>query len=184
LPGSALRKKIGIPLVRFCWKALASPPRIASYICRGGPLSGPPRSHRGMSNGCSFWWWVAFFALIIFLLVGDLCCFTAIQGHQAQGVASVERLLVSWSAVRPVCAVRRAGPGRNYWSGLPVEQSLSVDNLFVFLVIFRLFRRPRKYQSRSVLGYPGRPSSCRGSHLHGCDARQQIQWILYLFGIS
>ena len=38
--------------------------------------------------------------------------------------------------------------GQEFFAGYLVEQSLSVDNLFVFLLLFEYFRVPQKYQDR------------------------------------
>ena len=43
------------------------------------------------------------------------------------------------------------GPGTEYFAGYITEKSLSVDNLFVFLIIMTKFAVPREYQQKVLL---------------------------------
>ncbi|EPS67231.1 hypothetical protein M569_07543, partial [Genlisea aurea] len=45
------------------------------------------------------------------------------------------------------------GKSSEFFAGYLLEQSLSVDNLFVFVLIFKYFKVPRAYQQNSVLSY-------------------------------
>ena len=68
-------------------------------------------------------------------------------------------------------------------TGYVIEESLSVDNLFVFLLIFRYFQVPRHYQ-HSVLfwGVIGALILRAIFILAGVQLLNRFEWIIYLFG--
>jgi tellurite resistance protein TerC len=68
-------------------------------------------------------------------------------------------------------------------TGYLIEESLSVDNLFVFLVIFRFFAVPRRYQ-REILfwGVLGALVMRAIFILVGIKLLNAFEWIIYIFG--
>jgi len=73
--------------------------------------------------------------------------------------------------------------GLEFFTGYVIEKSLSVDNLFVFLVLFRVFAVKDEYQHR-VLGY-GIVGALllRGAMIWaGAALLQRFAWITYVFG--
>jgi tellurite resistance protein TerC len=68
-------------------------------------------------------------------------------------------------------------------TGYLIEESLSVDNLFVFLVIFRYFAVPRRYQ-RDILfwGVVGALVMRATFILVGIKLLNAFEWIIYIFG--
>jgi predicted tellurium resistance membrane protein TerC len=55
--------------------------------------------------------------------------------------------------------MRKGGTkGAEYFAGYILEQSLSVDNLFVFILVFKYFRVPREDQDKVLLRIPGNAS--------------------------
>ena len=68
-------------------------------------------------------------------------------------------------------------------TGYVIEESLSVDNLFVFLLIFRYFQVPKHYQ-HSVLfwGVIGALIMRAVFILAGVQLLNRFEWIIYLFG--
>jgi tellurite resistance protein TerC len=68
-------------------------------------------------------------------------------------------------------------------TGYLIEESLSVDNLFVFLVIFRYFAVPRKYQHGVLLWGVIGALVMRGIFiLVGIKLLNAFSWIIYVFG--
>ncbi|MEP6836028.1 MAG: TerC family protein [Gemmatimonas sp.] len=97
------------------------------------------------------WWWVGFNALVLGLLALDLGVF-----HRESKAVSVKEAL-GWSAVWIALAIvfglgigyamgRQAS--LEFFAGYLVEEALSVDNLFVFIMIFGFFRIPAALQHR------------------------------------
>jgi tellurite resistance protein TerC len=68
-------------------------------------------------------------------------------------------------------------------TGYLIEESLSVDNLFVFLVIFRYFAVPRKYQHGVLLWGVVGALVMRGIFIVvGIKLLNAFSWIIYVFG--
>ena len=95
--------------------------------------------------------WVGFNAFVIALLALDLGVF-----HREAHVVSVREAAI-WSAVWVSLSLgfnyfvyRFLGPqaGLEFLTGYLIEKALSVDNIFVFVLIFGYFGVPAKYQHR------------------------------------
>jgi tellurite resistance protein TerC len=73
--------------------------------------------------------------------------------------------------------------GLEFFTGYVIEKALSVDNLFVFLVVFRVFAVKEEYQQR-VLGYGILGALLmRGAMIAaGAALIHRFDWIMYVFG--
>jgi tellurite resistance protein TerC len=73
--------------------------------------------------------------------------------------------------------------GLEFFTGYLIEKALSVDNIFVFVVIFAYFQVPQKYQHRVLfLGILG-ALLLRGTLIFlGAALIQRFEWIIYIFG--
>jgi tellurite resistance protein TerC len=70
-----------------------------------------------------------------------------------------------------------------FLTGYLIEESLSVDNLFVFLVIFRYFAVPRKYQHQILFWGVVGALVMRGIFiLVGIKLLNRFSWLIYVFG--
>ena len=68
-------------------------------------------------------------------------------------------------------------------TGYLIEESLSVDNLFVFLVIFRYFAVPRRYQHEILFWGVLGALVMRGVFiLVGIKLLNAFEWLIYIFG--
>lgn len=73
--------------------------------------------------------------------------------------------------------------GGEYFAGYVTEKSLSVDNLFVFLIIMTRFAVPRPYQQKVLLVGVAIAIVLRGLFIWaGAAAIAQFSWVFYLFG--
>ena len=99
----------------------------------------------------TFWLWIGFNVLVVSLLVVDLGIFQ----RKAHAVSVREAAL--WSAVWiglallfNVCIYIVSGSDRalQFLTGYVIEKSLSVDNIFIFVLIFSSLRVPALYQHR------------------------------------
>jgi tellurite resistance protein TerC len=71
----------------------------------------------------------------------------------------------------------------NFLTGYLVEYSLSVDNIFVFVLLFSYFRVPSQYQHRVLFWGILGALLMRGTMiLLGAALVERFEWILYLFG--
>ncbi|WP_300343818.1 TerC family protein [Nesterenkonia sp.] len=74
--------------------------------------------------------------------------------------------------------------GGEYFAGYVTEKALSVDNLFVFLVLMSSFAVPRAYQQKVLLIGIAIALVMRGAFIAvGAAAINAFAWVFYLFGI-
>jgi tellurite resistance protein TerC len=74
--------------------------------------------------------------------------------------------------------------GLDFLAGFLIEKSLSVDNLFVFLMIFTYFKVPAQYQHRVLFwGIVGALVLRAMMIFVGAALISRFHWILYLFGV-
>lgn len=142
------------------------------------------------------WMWGGFVVFVLAMLAVDMF---ALGGKGAHKVSVKEAL--GWSLVWVSLALLfnaglwwylDANVGREvantkaleFLSGYLIEKSLSVDNIFVFLMIFGYFAVPPEYQRRVLLyGVVGALLMRAVMILLGVWLVTQFSWVLYLFGI-
>ncbi len=77
-----------------------------------------------------------------------------------------------------------ADPGSEYFAGYVTEKALSVDNLFVFLIIMTSFRVPREDQQKVLLfGIVFALIARTGFIFLGAALINTFAWVFYLFGL-
>jgi len=142
----------------------------------------------------SWTWWVGFNAFVLVMLTVDLRVFHR-RSHE---VKFKEALL--WSAMWILVALlfnlalwrgwlgsyppsERLHVAANFLTGYLVEKSLSVDNLFVFAVIFTYFAVPATYHHRVLFyGILGALVFRAIFIFGGLWLIQQFHWMIYVFG--
>ncbi|GAB3945724.1 TerC/Alx family metal homeostasis membrane protein [Kribbella albertanoniae] len=78
-----------------------------------------------------------------------------------------------------------AAMGSEYFAGYITEKALSVDNLFVFLIIMTSFRVPRENQQKVLLVGIVFSLIARGGFIFlGSALLNTFSWVFYLFGIA
>jgi tellurite resistance protein TerC len=132
------------------------------------------------------WWWIAFNAMVLALLALDLGVFNR-KAH-----AVTVREAMGWSAVWIALAIAfglwiGSSMGRQsmleFYAGYLVEQALSVDNLFVFILIFGYIRIPPELQHRVLFWGIIGALFMRGAMIGaGAVLIAQFHWIIYVFG--
>ena len=131
--------------------------------------------------------WLAFGALVLVLLAIDLAVF-----HR-RTQASTFRQSAIWTAVWCLIALafngfiwfwRGGAVGLQFLTGYLLEWSLSMDNVFVFAVLFNYFQVPLKYQHRVLFwGILGAIVMRLSFILVGATLLHHFHWIMPLFGI-
>jgi len=130
--------------------------------------------------------WIAFNVFVLIAVALDLGVFH----RKAQKVSIREAL--TWSLVWIGFAISFGfgvlhfygrQPAMEYFTGYVIEKALSMDNLFVFLVIFRVFAVREEFQQR-VLGYGilGALLMRGAMILAGAALIEHFSWIMYVFG--
>lgn len=132
------------------------------------------------------WLWVSFCVGIVILLLIDLSLFgksahkvsrkaALIESGLWVSVALMFNLWFGWTYGREL--------GLEFLTGYLVEKSLSVDNLFVILLIFGSFKIPEKYQHRVLFfGVLGAIVLRAFFIVVGAQLLHHFHWILYIFG--
>jgi tellurite resistance protein TerC len=136
--------------------------------------------------GQQLWLGVGFAAVILFMMALDL----GLLNRHAH--TPTYREATAWSAAWITLALCFAGlifwrigviKGTEFLTGYVIELSLSVDNLFVFLLIFSYFKVPAQYQHRVLFwGVLGALVMRVIIILLGTALIKQFHWILYIFG--
>jgi len=130
--------------------------------------------------------WIAFNSFVVLMLVLDL----GVLHRKAHAVKFREALVWSlvWIALAAAFAVlvywwHGRTPALEFVTGYVVELSLSVDNLFVFLLIFRYFRVPPHLQHRVLFWGILGALVMRGIFIVvGVGLMRRFEWIVYIFG--
>lgn len=134
----------------------------------------------------TLWHFVVFTLFILALLAVDLGVF-----HRRAHVVSVREAAI-WSVVWIAMALlfnaglfiwMGADKGLEFLTGYLIEKSLSVDNVFVWLVIFSYFSVPSQYQHRVLFyGILGALVLRAAFIVVGVSLLANFHWLIYLFG--
>jgi tellurite resistance protein TerC len=132
------------------------------------------------------WMWVGFVGLVVVLLALDLGVF-----HRKDQVVSAREAL-AWTGVWVALALVfgafiwirfGADRGLEFLTGYLIEKSLSVDNLFVFVVIFGALAIPPLYQHRVLFWGILTALVLRAAMIVGGTALiARFEWLIYVFG--
>ncbi|MEI8166606.1 MAG: TerC family protein [Chloroflexales bacterium] len=144
----------------------------------------------------TLWLWVGFNLFVLGMLALDLGVF-----HRSAHEVTIKEAAL-WSAVWIALALtfnaliflfwERLVPGSGYTSGEAglafltgylIEKALSVDNIFVFVLIFSYFAVPAKYQHRVLFWGIIGALLMRGAIIFaGAALIKEFEWILWIFG--
>ncbi len=88
-----------------------------------------------------------------------------------------------WETIQPGSQYTAKDAGQAFLAGYLIEKALSVDNIFVFLMVFAYFQVPAKYQHRVLFyGILGALIFRSIFIAAGAALLQQFHWIVFLFG--
>jgi tellurite resistance protein TerC len=140
-----------------------------------------------MIAGASWGWWIGFHvAVLVLLLVDAFLPSNRSDEPRTQTSAWVwTGILVAFTAVFAIWIA--FGQGRQhaleFVAGYAIETSLSVDNLFVFLVLFQGFHISEKRQHTALLWGVGGAIVLRALFIAtGVTLIQRFDWITWIFG--
>ena len=134
----------------------------------------------------SIWFWVGFIAFVLAMLSLDLGVFNRTPHVVKSGEAAI------WTAVWVGLALVFAGglavvfdhhAALTFLTGYVIEESLSVDNIFVIVLIFQYFAVPAQFQHRVLFWGILGALLMRGAFiLAGTALLSRFEWIIYVFG--
>ncbi len=132
------------------------------------------------------WAWVALVAAITAMLIADL-----LLVHRTAHVITIKEAAIEstvWISIGllfglVILAWQGGQAGSEYYAGFLIEKSLSIDNVFVWAVIFSFFAVPREYQFRVLFwGIFGALVMRAIFIFAGVALIENFEWVLYIFG--
>ena len=142
------------------------------------------------------WMWVGFNLFVLAMLALDLGVFH----RKAHAVSLKEATVWSvvwislamlfnvgiylfWDTLAPSSAYSNGDAALAFFTGYLIEKSLSVDNIFVFVLIFTYFSVPPQYQHRVLFwGILGALVMRAALILVGAALIKEFHWIIWIFG--
>ena len=152
--------------------------------------------------GLPLWAWIVFYALVLLMLVADLKMFGRKGQHEVNMKEALQMTAV-WIGVSLVFCVGiwlfypaepheiachtqtfRSEKAMEFLAGYLIEKSLSMDNLFVFLMLFSFFGIERKYQHEVLFWGIFGALVLRSIFIFaGAAMVERFEWVLGLFGL-
>ena len=131
--------------------------------------------------------WLIFFIIIIVVFVLDLGVFhrKAHEIHYKEALL-LSALWISFALAFNVGIYYFLGHADaiEFFTGFLIEKALSVDNIFVFIIIFRYFNVPSLYQHKVLFWGILGALIMRGIFIFaGVSLVQKFHWLIYVFGI-
>ena len=137
------------------------------------------------------WAWIVFYVLVLFMLVVDLKMF----GKKGQHEVKIDEALKMTAVWVGISLLFCAGiyffypedsheMALEFLAGYLIEKSLSMDNLFVFLMLFSFFGIKRKYQHEVLFWGIFGALVLRSIFIFaGAAMVERFEWVLGLFGL-
>jgi len=142
------------------------------------------------------WLWIGFNLFVLLMLALDLGVF-----HRKAHVVSIREatiwsvvwialalvfnlgLYLFWDLISPASEYTNREASLAFLTGYLIEKSLSVDNIFVFVLIFTFFAVPAAYQHRVLFWGILGALLMRGTLIAvGATLLKEFHWIIYVFG--
>ena len=138
--------------------------------------------------GASLLWWIGFHIAVVALLAADWLLFAGRRAarHAVAMAWAGTAFLVCAAACFALWTGFHQGrqPALEFVAGYTVEISLSIDNLFVFLVLFQGFGISHEHQHKALLWGIGGAVVLRGLFIAaGVTLLRHFAWITWLFGL-
>jgi tellurite resistance protein TerC len=132
--------------------------------------------------------WSGFFLFVLLVLALDFLTF-----HRKPHVVDTREAFILYGFWAGLALLFNAGifffhergteAGLEFFTGFLVEQSLSIDNIFVFVLIFNYFRVPPVFQHKVLfLGIFGAIVLRAAFILGGLALLERFHWLMYVFG--
>ena len=142
------------------------------------------------------WLWIGFNVFVLAMLALDLGVFHrkahAVSGREALAWSVVwislslvfnSAIYFYWDRMVPASTYTNSEAALAFFTGYLIEKSLSVDNIFVFILIFSFFGVPAAYQHRVLFWGILGALIMRGILIAvGAALLHEFHWIIYIFG--
>src|SRR5580704_9943682 len=141
-----------------------------------------------MIAGVSWAWWVGFHAVVAAVLLAD----SFLPGHRSESrhaqafvwVGTVGLVLAAAGFACWIAVAQGRQAALEFAAGYTIETSLSIDNLFVFLVLFQGFRISAQRQHTALLWGVWGAFVLRAAFIVvGISLLQRFEWVTWVFGV-
>ena len=135
----------------------------------------------------SIWFWVGFLALVAVLMAFDLGLFN--RGSKHIDAKKAIRMTIVWISIAVLFGIfvlftLGTEKAIEFYTGYIVEESMSIDNLFVFILIFSFFKIPDDYQHKALYyGIFGALIFRAIFIFAGAELMERFDIVIYIFGI-
>ncbi|TQS77025.1 MAG: tellurium resistance protein TerC [Candidatus Methanarcanum hacksteinii] len=135
----------------------------------------------------SIWFWVGFLALVAVLMAFDLGLFN--RGSKHIDAKKAIRMTIVWISIAVLFGIfvlftLGTDKAIEFYTGYIVEESMSIDNLFVFILIFSFFKIPDDYQHKALYyGIFGALIFRAIFIFAGAELMERFDIVIYIFGI-
>jgi tellurite resistance protein TerC len=128
-------------------------------------------------------YWLYFHLALVALLCAEYALHLAVPDTRKKAAYAIALWTCSALVLAGVLARHYGrGGGLEYLAGYAIEQALSIDNLFVFLLLFRLFQIPEARQPRVLFWGVAGAVVMRGSFIAGgLGLLARFHWVEYVF---
>ena len=134
----------------------------------------------------NIWFWVGFNAFVLAMLSLDLGIFhrkAHVVRPREAGIWVGVWVTLAMIFAAGLWALHSTHAALTFVTGYVIEESLSVDNIFVIVLIFSYFRIPQKYQHRVLFWGIVGALIMRGTFIGlGTLLLARFHWVLYIFG--
>lgn len=135
----------------------------------------------------SIWFWIGFLALIAVLMAFDLGIFN--KGSKHISAKKAMKMTAVWVAIAVAFGIfilitLGSDKAVEFYTGYIVEESMSIDNLFVFILIFSFFKIPDDYQHKALYyGIFGALIFRAIFIFAGAELMERFEFVMYIFGV-
>jgi len=130
-------------------------------------------------------YWIAFHAALVVLLVAEYLMARRVRDTHRKAVYGTVLWVAASLALAALLLPKYGSQGSvQYLAAYAIEESLSIDNLFVFLLLFRIFRIPEQRQPKVLFWGVAGAILMRGAFIAaGVGLLDRFHWISYVFGV-
>lgn len=127
--------------------------------------------------------WIAFHIAVVLLLAAEYLLHLAVPDTRRKAVfATVLWVSAAFLLAGAIARHYHASGAVQYLAGYAIEEALSIDNLFVFLLLFRLFSIPERRQPKVLFWGVAGAIVMRGAFIAGgLGLLHRFHWIEYVF---
>jgi tellurite resistance protein TerC len=129
-------------------------------------------------------YWIAFHIALVALLALEYAMAHRVRDTHRKAIYATALWVAASLALAALLLPRFHAAGSvQYLAGYSIEESLSVDNLFIFLLLFRIFQIPDERQPRVLFWGVAGAILMRGAFIAaGVGLLNHFHWISYVFG--